>query len=155
MEATMALFNNNTIVPIGWTAQTSTASAPLNSAARIKNPVNNQLSNQPGWYNNLVNLGARQFAAGGGQDPAGLLDPKQYFRNFYSGYDGSVPIQQGLLDYAAANLSHGNFFQKGGIKPNDAFGFARSRIGDYANAGMWGANPKSVGKLFGGNRGFF
>ncbi len=149
------LFNNNAVVPIGWTQQTVSAPSVLNAASKIKSTNQQSAPKSPGWYNNLVNLGADRFAAGGGQDPAGLIDPKQYFRNFYSGYDGSAPIQQGLLDYAAANLSHGNFFQKRGIKPNDAFGFARSWIGDYANAGTWGANPKSVGKLFSGNRGFF
>lgn len=137
--------------PYGWTQQTSTAQQPLNAQpAMAGNPMRQmqrqQQRQQPQWYNGLLRAGANQYADNGGMDPAGVQSGANWFKNYYGGYTGGIPVQQGLLGAAAQNLAGSKTAQRMGLTPQQSYGLANGYLGQYAQNGVNG-NLQGNGSL--------
>lgn len=136
-----------TITPFGATAQTTAQTSPYlqqSQPVRQYKAMPNNKIDQPRWYDQMMKTGYDAFKTGLNngtlQGAPGYGNAKQQYNQLYGGYNGSTPVQPGLLGLAANGLSRGNAY---------AMPFAQQYLNKYANLGINGGNP---GNLNGFNR---
>ena len=142
-----------TVTPYGWSPQTSTLAQPLNAAPTMGQAQLRQQPKQPkmpNWYEDMLKMGAQSYSNSGGGDPAGLQSGADWFKNYYGGYNGSTPVQSGLLDMAAQGMAGNKIFGQMGVTPQQAGTLAQNYMNQYAQNGIAG----NAGNINGGIRNY-